>query len=306
MSKIYFPQVFFSKIAIIQMMSRLKQVIMDAEAKGVGIGHFNVSDLQGIKAVVAAAQELQVPVIIGVSEGERKFLGAAEVAAIVKIERERTGLPIYLNADHAKSLDGVKEIIDAGFDSVTADASALSLEENIEYIKQCRQYANEKAADILIEGELGNIGVSSQIWENMPEGLETEEENLTNPEVAAQFVRESGVDLLAPAVGSVHGLIKGGQPKLNINRVGAIRNSVGIPLVLHGASGNTVEEVQSAIKAGCVIVHINTELRVAYRRGLEKALMEHPNEVAPYKYFAEAVEEMKQLVIEKLRMINFL
>ncbi len=287
-------------------MKNLREYIKEAEEKGIAIGHFNVSDLQGVKAVVAAAVELQVPVIIGLSDGERKFFGIKEAAAIVKLAKEKTGLPIFLNSDHTKSLETVKEIIDAGFDSVTADASALSLEENIAYIKECRSYAQAKGLDILIEGELGNIGVSSEVLENIPEELKDEESRLTDPVVATQFVQASGVDLLAPAVGNLHGLVKTGQPKLNIARVGAIKNSVGIPLVLHGGSGNTKEEVQEAIKAGCAIVHINTELRVAYRQGLEKALAEHPNEVAPYKYLGGAVEAMKQLVIAKLKIVNFI
>ena len=289
----------------VRMAKTLRDCILEAEGKGVAVGHFNISNIEGVHAVVEAAKELSVPVIIGVSEGEREFIGVEEIAAIVKAEKEKTGLMLFLNADHTHSFEKAKKAIDAGFDSVTADGSKLSIEENIAYVKSCVEYARTQNKNVVIEGELGYIGTSSEIHSELPKDISFEESALTDPEVAARLVRESGCDMLAPAVGNMHGMVGVGMdPKLNIARIGMIKNSTGVPLVLHGASGNSDADVKAAIEAGCAVVHVNTELRAAFREGLEEGLKDNPDEVAPYKYEASAVEEMKKVVMEKLKVFN--
>lgn len=287
------------------MIKTLKEYILEAEDSGIAVGHFNVSNLEGVKAIVEAVSELKVPVIIGVSEGERNFVGVEEISAIVKAEKEKTGLPIFLNADHTHSFEAAKKAIDAGFDSVTVDGSKLSLEDNIKYVKSCAEYSLTKEKNILIECELGYIGTSSEVHSELPSDIAFDENSLTKPDDAAKIVRETGAFMIAPAVGNMHGMIGVGlDPKLNIKRIEEIRNATGVPLVLHGASGNSDEDVRSAIKAGCAVVHVNTELRVAFREGLEKGLDENPDEVAVYKYEVEAVEDMKKVVIAKLKLFN--
>lgn len=287
------------------MIKTLKEYILEAEDSGIAVGHFNVSNLEGVKAIVEAVSELKVPVIIGVSEGERNFVGVEEISAIVKAEKEKTGLPIFLNADHTHSFEAAKKAIDAGFDSVTVDGSKLSLEDNIKYVKSCAEYSLTKEKNILIECELGYIGTSSEVHSELPSDIAFDENSLTKPDDAAKIVRETGAFMIAPAVGNMHGMIGVGlDPKLNIKRIEEIRNATGVPLVLHGASGNSDEDVRSAIKAGCAVVHVNTELRVAFREGLEKGLDENPDEVAAYKYEVEAVEDMKKVVIAKLKLFN--
>ena len=287
------------------MAKTLKEYILEAEEKGIAVGHFNISNLEGVKAIISAAGELKVPVIIGVSEGERNFVGVEEVAAIVKVEKEKTGLPIFLNADHTHSFAAAKKAIDAGFDSITADGSKLSLDENISYVKSCVEYVRTQNKNVVIEGELGYIGTSSEVHGEVPKDISFDENSLTSADDAARLVRESGADMLAPAVGNMHGMVGVGKdPKLNIERIGEIKNATGIPLVLHGASGNSDEDVKAAIKAGCAVVHVNTELRVAFRDGLEEGLENNPDEVAAYKYEAEAVEDMKKVVIQKLKLFN--
>ena len=127
---------------------------------------------------------------------------------------------------------------------------------------------------------------------------------MTKPDIAARFVRETGVDLLAPAVGNIHGVVRGGDPALNIGRVGEISVATGVPLVLHGASGNSAEDIRAAVKAGVAIVHVNTELRIAYRSGLLKAFSDQPDEIAPYKYLKSAKLAMQKVVEDKLRIIS--
>lgn len=281
-------------------MKTLREWLDWAEEKHVAIGHFNVSDSEGLKAVVESATELGVPVIIGVSEGERSFLGVAEIHALVQVEKDK-GLPVYLNADHTYSIPASIEAVEHHYDSVIIDGAEKPFVENVMMTKEVVQYAREHYPGMLVEGELGFIGKSSTLLDNIPEGVG--EETQTTPEDARKFVEETGVDLFAPSVGNIHGLIRSGEPKLNIERIKEIRKAVKVPLVLHGASGNTDEEVKEAIGAGIRIVHINTELRLAYKEGIKKSIMS-TDEVAPYKFMAEGVEEMKKIVTAKLKVFN--
>ena len=275
----------------------------EAQEKKVAIGHFNISDTEGLQAVFRAAQGLNVPVIIGVSEGERDFIGVKQVAALVKSLREEFDYPVFINADHTYSFEKVKEAIDAGFDSVIFDGAKLSFEENVKITKQCVKYARNCGRDVLIEGELGFIGTSSKVLDAIPEGVLLDEKSLTDPIKAKEFVDATGIDILAPAVGNFHGMLRGGRdPKLNQVRIKEISDTIGIPVVLHGGSGNSKEDFEEAIKNGVSIIHINTELRVAYKEGLEH--IRENEEVAPYKFMMLAVEEMEKLVESKLKLFN--
>jgi fructose-bisphosphate aldolase, class II len=280
-------------------MKSLKDWINWAEEKGVAIGHFNVSDSEGFNAVVSVAKELEVPVIIGVSENERSFLGIAEIRALVEVEKGK-GLPVFLNADHTYTVEASKEAVDNKFDSVIIDGAEKPFFENCMMTKEVVNYAREKNPEILVEGELGFIGSGSMLRDEIPEGVS--EKTQTTPEDAKTFVEETCIDLFAPSVGNIHGLIKSGEPKLNIKRIKEIKKVVSVPLVLHGASGNTDEEVAEAIEAGIRIVHINTELRQAYKKGIKKGMS--TDELAPYKFMAEGVEEMKKIVTQKLKLFN--
>jgi fructose-bisphosphate aldolase class II len=280
----------------------LKQYVTEAKEKGVAIGHFNISNLEALHAIFNAAKSLNLPVIIGVSEGERDFVGVHEAVALVKSLREEHDYPIFLNADHTYSFERVKEAIDAGFDAVIIDGAKLSLEENIEQTKKCVEYARSAGREVLVEAELGYIGQSSKILDGVPEGIE-----LTSVEDAKRFVSETGVDLFAPAVGNIHGMLKDvPDPELNIGRVKEISEATGVPLVLHGASGNSKEDIQGAIKAGVAIVHINTEIRVAFHDAVVEEIKENPGEVAPYKMMKPSVEAVQKVVTEKLKFFNFL
>jgi fructose-bisphosphate aldolase class II len=286
-------------------MKTLKEYILEAERKGVAIGHFNISNLETLKGIFEAAKKSDVPVIIGTAEGERNFIGVRQAVALVKSLREEHGYPIFLNADHTYSFDKVKEAVDAGYDAVIFDATSLPFEENIKITKQCVEYARSVNPDIVVESELGFIGSSSKVLDGIPEGVKITEEFLTKPEEAKKFVAETGVDMIAPAVGNIHGMLKGGKdPALNIQRIKEIKEAVKIPMVLHGASGNSAEDIKEAVKAGMNVVHVNTELRVAFRQALVKALQDNPDEVAPYKYMKDSVLAVEKVVTEKLKLFN--
>ena len=282
----------------------LRETIRMAEEKGVAVGHFNISDMEGFWGVIKGAKAAGVPVIIGVSEGERDFVGIPQAVALVKTVRDE-GYPIYLNADHSYSFERVKEAIDAGFDAVIFDGAKLSFEENARITKQCVEYARSVNPEIIVEAELGYIGSGSKVLDEVPEGVSLE--NLTTGEESARFVKETGIDLFAPSVGNIHGMLRNApEPRLNIERIKEVRQAAGVPLVLHGGSGTSDEDFQAAIKAGIGIIHINTEIRVAYHDAVKAYLNENPDETAPYKFMKPAVDAVAAVGEKRMRLFNFL
>jgi ketose-bisphosphate aldolase len=287
------------------MMTDLLATYRDAEKRGVAVGHFNVSDLTTLQGVEAAAQQLIVPVIIGASEGERKFLGDRQLAALVQSFREETGLPIFLNADHTHTLEAAVSAAQAGFDSVVFDLSALPFEENIRRTKEAIAVLKKINPAILIEGEIGDIGTGSQIHDTVPDLSK----GLTSPEQAKKFVEATGVDILAPAVGNMHGMlasmVQGKDKKhLDLKRIAEIKSATGSLLTLHGASGTDDEDLRKSIAAGINIIHMNTELRVAWRRSLDESLSQHKSEIVPYKILPPVVEAIRQVVYSRLELFN--
>ncbi len=286
-------------------MHTLREYIQEAEAKKVAIGHFNISDTEALRAVFFTAKRLNVPVIIGVSEGERDFIGVRQVVALVRSLREEHQYPVFLNADHTYSFERIKEAVDAGFDAVIIDGAKLSLEDNIALSKKSVEYVRQSGKDTVIEGELGYIGTSSKVLDEIPEGASITADNLTKAVDLKRYVDETGVDMVAPAVGNLHGMLRSGkEPALHIPLVGELRAACGKPMVLHGGSGTSDQDFKDAIQAGIAIVHINTEIRVAYRKGLEATLSEHPDEVAPYKFMAGGVAAMEKVIEARLKLFN--
>ncbi|HEY0703974.1 MAG TPA: class II fructose-bisphosphate aldolase [Candidatus Acidoferrales bacterium] len=286
-------------------MTSLRNILQRAQQGGRAVGHFNISDLVLLKAVFAAAQELNVPVLVGLSEGEREFVGTREIAAYVRSLREEFDFPIFLNADHTHSLAKGIEAAKAGFDSIVFDLSALPFEENVRQTKQAVETLKAINPAMLVEGEIGDIGTGSEIHETSPDLSKS----LSTPEQSRQFVVGTGVDVLAPAVGNMHGMLRSmiaGETKkrLQIERIAAIKQATGVFLTLHGGSGTDDRDLARAIAAGINIVHINTELRAAWRHGLEEGLAKHPNEVVPYKILPSAVDAVKEVVTERLKLFN--
>lgn len=286
-------------------MNTLREILEQAQETGIAIGHFNVADLVLLKAVFTAARELNVPVLVGASEGEREFMGTRQIAALVRSLREEFNFPIFLNADHTHSLAKAMEAAKAGFDAIVFDSSALPFEENSRQTKEAVQALKGVNPSILVEGEIGDIGTGSEIHETAP----NLSQGLTSPDEARQFVEFTKVDVLAPAVGNMHGMlpsmVQGGTRKhLDIRRIAQIKKAARVPLTLHGGSGTDDEDLRKAIAAGINIIHINTELRVAWRRGLESGLSKQPQELAPYKVLPSAIESVKEVVSSRLKLFN--
>ncbi|HEV7449013.1 MAG TPA: class II fructose-bisphosphate aldolase, partial [Candidatus Paceibacterota bacterium] len=251
-----------------------------------------------LKAIIDASRETGLPIIAGLSEGEREYFPFMQARALVELYQNQD-VPIYLNADHTYSTEKVQRAIAAGVDSVVVDGAKLPVEENIHLLSMCVKYARAAGRDVLVEGELGYIGQASKQLDSLPEGVT--EANLTTPEDAKAFVDATGVDCFAPAVGNIHGMLKSAaEPRLHPDRVKAISDAVGIPLVLHGASGNTEDDIVACIKAGVAVVHINTELRVLYRDSLRASLQS--DETTPYKFLTPAVDAMKDYIAKKQRL----
>jgi len=219
--------------------------------------------------------------------------------------REEHDVPVFLNADHTHSRAKAVEAARAGFDSVVIDFSALPFDQNVSRTKETVTAIKAINPAILAEGEIGDIGTGSEIHATVPK----EVRNLTTPEEARQFVDSTGIDILAPAVGNMHGMLESmieGKTKkhLNIERITQIKRASGVFLTLHGGSGTDDEDFLRAIAAGINVIHINTELRVAWRRSLEGSLTSQPNEVVPYKILPPVVESVKQIVSSRLKLFN--
>ncbi len=281
-------------------MQSLREVVEEYKKAGKAVGHFNISDSNQLRAIALAAKETGLPAIIGLSEGERDYFPIPHARALVSIY-QADGIALYLNADHTYGLDKAKQAIDDGVDSIVVDGAKLPMEQNILLVKQVVSYARSSKRDVVVEGELGYIGTSSKQLDSLPEGVTIE--NLTTIADAKEFVGATGVDCFAPAVGNVHGMLKNAaEPRLHPERVKEIAAITGLPLVLHGASGNTEEDIKACIAAGVAIVHINTELRVMYRDRLYDTIRSNQGEVAPYKFLTPAVTKMKEYVAGKLKV----
>lgn len=278
------------------------EIFNKAQQNKYALGAFNVSNLEQIKAIIQAAQKLQSPVIIATSEGESKFIGKKQIKAIIDVWRQETDSPIVLHLDHGKSFETIKEAVEAGYDSVQFDGSELSFEENIEITKKIVNFAKEKGIKN-IEGEMGYLRGKSARQET----VEIKEEDLTDPKQAEEFIKETGVDSLAVAIGNIHGVFKSSKnPHLFLDRLEEINNRLAnkVFLILHGGSGTPEEDIRKAIQLGIVKVNVNTELRIAYTESLKKSLQDNPQETTPYKIMPSVVEAVQKVVEEKIKLFG--
>lgn len=282
--------------------SNLKGILSQALAGHWAVPHFNISDIAMLKGLIEAAAETRAPIMIGTSEGESDFLGRRAVVALVKAIREELNLPIFINADHCHSVATAKAAIDAGYDSVHIDLSKLPLEENIAAAKEVVGYALAKSPMVHMEGEVGYLVTdSSQVYK---QAITVPKESLAKVEEAVRFVKETSVDRLAPAVGTLHG-IAANAPNIDLERIQAISKALGNTiLVLHGGSGTPDEQIKKAIAAGIANVHFSTDIRLAYTAALRQSLADHPDETTPYKLLTPVVLAVKTKAIEKIKLLG--
>jgi fructose-bisphosphate aldolase, class II len=273
-----------------------KEWLKKAKDEGWALGAFNVGNLETFKAIAQAAGNKKSPVIIESSPGETDWMGADNVVDLAKNYSQELGVPILVNLDHSETLEDCQKGIEAGYDLIHFDGSKLPLEENLKLLKQVVEQSHAKG--LTCEGELDHIGGSSEVHQ----GAASDEVKIkmTDPDQAASFVKESGIDIFAAFVGNIHGLYRGGQKNLDVERVERIAEATGVFLSLHGSSGIPEDQVKEAIKRGVVKVNLNTEIREAYRKSLEQILEENPEEYAMYKAEGPVIDAIQRLVEHKI------
>ena len=281
----------------------LKEVLENIKNRKKALLHYNVSTYEQFKAGIEAIKETKIPLIIGVSEGERNYLGINYIEDLIDEAKEQ-GINVFLNADHCKSFKSAKEAIDYKFDSVLFDGSELEFAKNILRTKQVVNYRDKVNKTTLIEGEIGYLIGHSDI-ESI---AELKEEYFTDPDLAEEFVYKTKIDLLAISVGNIHGIPEKirfkekiyKKPKLDFERIKIIKEKVKVPLVLHGGSGLSKKDFILAIKNGISIIHINTEFRILWKKELLRNLNRKTN--VPYKILDKVIEKLKKRIIYYQRL----
>ncbi len=281
-------------------MISLGQWFLQARKEGWALPHFNFSTLDQLHAIVQASQETASPVLVGTAEKELQFFGAEEAAALVNMYRRR-GVAVFLNADHCKSVASAIVACEAGYDSVHIDLSKESFEENVKGTKEVVEFVKKNRPETQVEGELGYLVTdASKVYK---EKMEIPEDSYPTVENAVRYVKETGIDRLAPAVGTIHGIVEGAPffEELKMDLISQLAKALpDITLVLHGGSGVSQDQVKLAISLGINNVHISTDLRVVYRAALEAALQKDSSAVAPYSYLEPAQAAVRQLAKERL------
>ncbi|WP_159881262.1 class II fructose-1,6-bisphosphate aldolase [Paenibacillus puerhi] len=277
----------------------MKSMLTKALEERYAVGQLNLNNLEFTQAILQAAQEEQAPVILGVSEAYIPYMGGLPcIAGMVKALIEHYGItvPVALHLDHGSTFEVCVQALHAGFTSVMIDASHHTLERNIDITQRVTQIAHVLGATV--EAELGRItGREDDLVVDEAEGM------YAVPEECVRLVRETGIDCLAPALGSVHGPYRG-QPKLGFERMGEIQRLTGLPLVLHGGSGLPDEEIQQAIQLGTCKINVNTDNQAACTAAIRSYLNEHPQTYDPRHYLVPAREAIKASVQAKIRLFG--
>lgn len=272
----------------------MKEMLIKAKAEGYAVGQFNLNNLEFTQAILQAAQAENSPVILGVSEGAARYMsGFKTVVKMVEglMEDLKVTVPVAIHLDHGSSFEKCKEAIDAGFTSVMIDASHHPFEENIEITSKVVDYAHSKG--VSVEAELGTVG--GQEDDVIAEGV-----IYADPKECEELVKRTGIDCLAPALGSVHGPYKG-EPKLGFTEMEEIGKITGLPLVLHGGTGIPTKDIQKSVSLGTAKINVNTENQIASAKAVREALAAKPEEYDPRKYLGPAREVIKETVIGKIR-----
>ncbi|MEQ2529557.1 class II fructose-bisphosphate aldolase [Bacillaceae bacterium CLA-AA-H227] len=272
----------------------MKEMLIKAKDGGYAVGQFNINNLEFTQAILLAAEEEKSPVILGVSEGAARYMGGFKT--IVKmveglLEDYKITVPVAIHLDHGSSFDKCKEAIDAGFTSVMIDASHHPFEENVETTKKVVDYAHSKG--VSVEAELGTVG--GQEDDVIAEGV-----IYADPAECVELVNRTGIDCLAPALGSVHGPYKG-EPNLGFAEMEEIGKATGLPLVLHGGTGIPTKDIQKSVSLGTAKINVNTENQIASAKVVREVLAAKPNEYDPRKYLGPARDAIKETVIGKMR-----
>lgn len=268
------------------MLDSSKKIIQDAFQNGYAIGAFNVSNLETLKAVIQGAEAKKSPVILATTETIISYAGFPYIIALLKKAAEIASVPVAIHLDHGKSIETAMKCVDAGYTSIMLDGSNMELSQNIEATKKAVDYAHGK--NVPVEGEIGK--------------LISDESALADPIEAKEFVEKTGIDFLAPALGTSHGMDK--NEFIDFDLLNEIRRQTNIPLVLHGGSGVRKEDLQKAIKLGIAKINIHTELRLAFLEGMKQGLVEFPDTDDHRDILKISIEKMQAVVEEKIEILG--
>ncbi len=277
------------------MLVNSKEMLEKAKKEHYAVPHFNINDLEWTKYILEKCNEMNIPVILGVSDGAGKYMGGYDaiygmVTGLIK--DLNITIPVCLHVDHGCS-ETCKKAIDAGFTSVMIDASREELDENIRITKEIVEYAHPKG--VTVEAEVGHIGGT--------------EDNITSDifyatlEECKKIYDETGIDSLAPALGSVHGFYKG-EPNLNFERMDLINKELPIPLVLHGGSGIPDDKIKKAISCGISKINVNTELQVSWSKAVREFLNNDDKAYDPRKVIGSGEKAMKDTIEAKVKLFG--
>lgn len=269
-----------------------KEMLLNAQKGGYAVGAFNAENMEMVKAIIQAAEELKAPVMIQTTPSTIKYGTLDTYSAIVAAEAAKAAVPVCLHLDHGSSFELAMQAMKAGYTSVMIDGSKLDFEGNVEVSKRVADVA--AALNIPCEAELGKVG-------GKEDDLEAEADTNTDPQEAKEFVERTGVTSLAVAIGTAHGFYVG-TPVLDKERLSEIRQVVDIPLVLHGASGLTDEDVRDCVKRGICKVNFATELRAAYSKAVKETFVENENTIDPKAYGKAGIQAVKELVMSRMKV----
>ncbi|QCT75595.1 class IIb fructose-bisphosphate aldolase FdaB [Macrococcoides canis] len=272
----------------------MKEMLIKAKEGGYAVGQYNLNNLEFTQAILGATQEENAPVILGVSEGAAKYMGGFyTVVKMVEglMKDMNITVPVAIHLDHGSSFENCKAAIDAGFTSVMIDASHHSFEENVEITKKVVEYAHSKG--VSVEAELGRVG--GQEDDVVSDGVV-----YADAKECQELVEKTGIDCLAPALGSVHGPYKG-EPNLGFKEMEEIGKATGLPLVLHGGTGIPTKDIERSISLGTAKINVNTENQIASAKAVRDTLNNDANVYDPRKYLGPAREAIKATVIGKIK-----
>lgn len=278
------------------MLVNSKEVLEKAKEEKYAVPHFNINNLEWTRFILEECEKEKSPVILGVSEGAKKYMvGFHTVTEMVKamVEELQITVPVVLHLDHGSSVASCKEAIDAGFTSVMIDASKYSVEENIQMTKEVVEYAHQK--NVTVEAEIGHVGGEE-------DGV-ADELAYAKVEDAIRLAKETGIDSLAPALGSVHGIYKG-EPKLDFQRMMEIKEKTNLPLVLHGGSGIPDELIKKSVTCGICKLNINTDLQIVWAKAVRSFLDENQSVYDPRKVIKAGEQAIKDKIDEKIHLLE--
>lgn len=276
----------------------IKEIVYKAWEGGYAVGHFDIHNLEWTQAVLAAAEEEKSPVILGVTEGAVCYFGGFSVPVeLVKalIKEMNITISVSIHLDHGSSFENCKRAVDAGFTSVMIDASHHPLQDNIKITKQVVAYAHQYG--VPVEAEVGSIGGKEE------GGIEVTNPVYADSKDCEELVNQTGVDFLAPALGSVHGLYKG-EPKIGFAEMKEITTLTKVPLVLHGSSGLPPEQIKQAISMGTAKINVNADNHLAFTRVIRGELDQDAELYDASKYLSKGREAVKSMIAEKMRLFG--